>query len=82
MAVSPKCRPSIAEWTLPPNSDWRQPTKTTTNNADRAALLIIDPNSDFTSEGGKLYERTRETAKAAGFYENMRKLVSAIRAAA
>jgi nicotinamidase-related amidase len=33
------------------------------------------------SEGGKLFEATRETAEAVGFYDNMRRLVPAIRAA-
>jgi nicotinamidase-related amidase len=37
---------------------------TITYAADRTALLIIDPYNDFMSEGGKLYERTRETAEA------------------
>jgi hypothetical protein len=27
------------------------------------------------SEGGKLYEATKETAQAVGFYDNMRKLI-------
>jgi len=48
---------------------------------DRTALLIVDPYNDFMSEGGELYEATRETAEAVGFYDNMRKLVPAIRAA-
>ena len=45
------------------------------------ALLIVDPNNDFMCEGGKLYERTKETAEAVGFYDNMRKLIPAVRAA-
>jgi hypothetical protein len=31
------------------------------------------------SECGKLYERTKETAKAAGFNDNMRKVIPAVR---
>jgi len=54
---------------------------TTTYAADRSALLIVDPYNDFMSQGGKLYEATRETAEAVGFYENMRQLIPAIRAA-
>jgi nicotinamidase-related amidase len=54
---------------------------TTTYAADRTALLIVDPLNDFMSEGGKLYDATRETAEAVGFYGNMRKLVPAVRAA-
>jgi nicotinamidase-related amidase len=45
------------------------------------ALLVIDPYNDFMSEGGKLYDATRETAVAVGFYDNMRRLIPAIRAA-
>jgi nicotinamidase-related amidase len=54
---------------------------TTTYAADRSALLIVDPYNDFMSEGGKLYEATRETAEAVGFYDHMRQLIPAIRAA-
>jgi hypothetical protein len=54
---------------------------TTTYAADSTALLIVDPYNDFMSEGGKLYEATKETAQAVGFYDNMRKLIPAIRAA-
>jgi nicotinamidase-related amidase len=55
---------------------------TTTNySANDTALLIVDPYNDFMSEGGKLYERTKETADAVGFYDNMRKLIPAVRAA-
>jgi len=53
----------------------------TTYAADRTALLIVDPYNDFMSEGGKLYEATKETAEAVGFYENMRTLIPTIRAA-
>lgn len=45
------------------------------------ALLIVDPYNDFMSEGGKLYEITKPQADSVGFYENMRKLIPAIRAA-
>ena len=54
---------------------------TTTYTADQTALLIVDPYNDFMSEGGKYYERTKETADAAVFCANMRKLIPAIRAA-
>jgi hypothetical protein len=33
------------------------------------------------SKGGKFYERTKETAEAVGFYNNMCKLIPAVRAA-
>ena len=48
---------------------------------DITALLIVDPYNDFMSEGGKLYNYTLETARAVGFYENMKKLIPAVRAA-
>jgi nicotinamidase-related amidase len=47
----------------------------------QTALLIVDPYNDFMSEGGKLYEATKETANAVGFYDNMRKIIPAVRAA-
>ena len=50
-------------------------------SGDDTALLIVDPYNDFMSEGGKLYERTKETAEAVGFYDNMCKLILAVRAA-
>src|SRR6187200_1590945 len=50
-------------------------------SADDTALLIVDPYNDFMSKGGKFYERTKETAEAVGFYDNMRKLIPAVRAA-
>ena len=30
--------------------------------------MVVDPYNDFMIEGGKLYERTKETAEAVGFY--------------
>jgi len=45
------------------------------------ALLVIDPYNDFMSEGGKLYEATKETAMASGFYDNLPRVIEAIRAA-
>jgi nicotinamidase-related amidase len=47
----------------------------------QTALLIVDPYNDFMSEGGKLYKVTKPQADAAGFYENMRQLIPALRAA-
>ena len=44
-------------------------------------MLIVDPYNDFMSEGGKFYDATKETADAVGFYDDMRKLIPAIRAA-
>jgi hypothetical protein len=54
---------------------------TTPYAADRTTLLIVDPSNDGMSAGGTVYEVTRETAAAVGFYDNMRTLMPAIRAA-
>ena len=54
---------------------------TTKYSADDTALLIVDPYNDFMSKGGKIYEHTKETAEAVGFYDNMRKMIPAVRAA-
>ncbi len=45
------------------------------------ALLIIDPYNDFMSEGGKLYDATRDTAATSGFYVNLPAIIDAVRAA-
>jgi len=52
-----------------------------TYDAHTTALLIVDPYNDFMSEGGKLYEVTKPQADSVNFYENMRSLLPAIRAA-
>ena len=54
---------------------------TTPYAADRTALLIVDPSNDGMSAGGTFDEATGETAEAVGFYDNMRTLMPAIRAA-
>jgi hypothetical protein len=43
---------------------------------------LSTPASISLSEGGKLYEQTKEVAEAVGFYENICKPISAIQAAA
>jgi nicotinamidase-related amidase len=55
---------------------------TETYPASETALLIIDPYNDFMSEGGKLYDATKETALASGFYANLPRVIGAVRAAA
>ncbi|QNP39531.1 cysteine hydrolase family protein [Lysobacter solisilvae (ex Woo and Kim 2020)] len=54
---------------------------TTTYAAADTALLVVDPYNDFMSEGGKLYDATRETAQAVGFYANLPRVIAAARAA-
>jgi len=53
----------------------------TTYQPDRTALLIVDPYNDFMSEGGKLYDVTKETAESVDFYGHMHRLIPAVRAA-
>jgi nicotinamidase-related amidase len=48
---------------------------------ESTALLIVDPYNDFMSEGGKLYDITKPQADSVHFYENMRQLIPAVRAA-
>jgi len=55
--------------------------ETPTYEPTRTALLIVDPYNDFMSEGGQAYEATRHTAESVGFYDNMRKLIPAVREA-
>jgi nicotinamidase-related amidase len=55
-------------------------TTTISYPVHNTALLIVDPYNDFMSQGGKLYERTKETADAVGFYDNIRKLIPEVRA--
>ena len=55
--------------------------ETRTYERERTALLIVDPYNDFMTEGGSMYAATKETADSVGYYENMRKLVPAVRAA-
>jgi nicotinamidase-related amidase len=55
-------------------------TSASAYSKENTALLIVDPYNDFMSEGGKLYKATLETATEAGFYENMKKLIPAVRA--
>ena len=48
--------------------------------ADRTALLMVDPYNDFMSEGGKLHNAIKQTAEASGMYGNLRKILPAVRA--
>lgn len=52
----------------------------TTFAADHTALLIVDPDNDFMSKGGKVYEAIKATANAFGMFDNLRRLILALRA--
>jgi nicotinamidase-related amidase len=54
---------------------------TTLYDAGRTGLLVVDPYNDFMTTGGKFYDATKETADSVGFYDNMRNLLPAVRAA-
>jgi nicotinamidase-related amidase len=52
-----------------------------TITAEKTALILVDPFNDFLSEGGKLWESTKETVAGNNLVENTKKLLSAARAA-
>lgn len=49
-------------------------------SSDNTALLIVDPFNDFLSEGGKLWNRTKETVIGVNLIENLKKILLAARA--
>jgi nicotinamidase-related amidase len=49
--------------------------------ADHTALLVVDPYNDFMSKRGKLYDLIKETAAASGLFDNLSKLLAAVRSA-
>ena len=51
-----------------------------TYEPELTGLLIVDPYNDFLSEGGKLYELSRETLEARNVVEHMRQVLAAARA--
>jgi nicotinamidase-related amidase len=55
--------------------------KTSIYDGDHTALLIVDPYNDFMSEGGKLYNMIKQTAAESGMFDNLRKVITAGRAA-
>jgi nicotinamidase-related amidase len=52
---------------------------TTTYLPGSTALLIVDPYNDFMSEGGKLFNAIKQTADASGLFDNLRKIIPAVR---
>jgi len=49
--------------------------------ADRTALTVVDPCNNFLSEGGKLYDRIKDTTEAAGMFGNLRRLLATVQSA-
>ena len=46
----------------------------------RTGLLLVDPYNDFLSEGGKLWPRVKEVAIQVGLIDNLKAILSAVRA--
>jgi nicotinamidase-related amidase len=46
----------------------------------RTALLFVDPYNDFLAEDGKLWPRVAEVAGAVGMMDNLRRIMTAVRA--
>lgn len=57
------------------------PMTNTSYAAERTALLLVDPYNDFLSEGGKLYERIKETAEQVDLFVNLRAILAKVRSA-
>jgi ureidoacrylate peracid hydrolase len=51
-----------------------------TYEPELTGLLIVDPYNDFLSEGGKLYELSRETLETLHVVEHMKQALAAVRA--
>jgi nicotinamidase-related amidase len=47
--------------------------------AERTAVLVVDPYNDFLSEGGKLWPKVAEVANAVGLHGNLRAITVAAR---
>ena len=54
---------------------------TSTYDAKRTALLLVDPYNDFLSEGGKIWPHIQKIAEEVGLLDNLRALNHGFRAA-
>jgi nicotinamidase-related amidase len=50
-----------------------------TYNPTRTGLLLVDPDNDFLSEGGKLWPRVKEVAEQVRLIENLKAVVETVR---
>lgn len=57
------------------------PPRQASPDAQRTALLFVDPYNDFLAEGGKLWPMVAEVATAVGLHANLKRVVAAARAA-
>ncbi|HEV3156494.1 MAG TPA: hypothetical protein VGZ00_04045 [Candidatus Baltobacteraceae bacterium] len=49
--------------------------------SNSTAILLLDPYNDFLSEGGKLWERTKEIAEKVNLLDNLRDIIADARKA-
>jgi nicotinamidase-related amidase len=49
--------------------------------SNSTAILLLDPYNDFLSEGGKLWERTKEIAEKVNLMDNLRNIIADARKA-
>lgn len=49
--------------------------------AGHTALLFVDPYNDFLADGGKLWPRVAAVAESVGLHGNLKRIVTAVRAA-
>jgi nicotinamidase-related amidase len=49
--------------------------------SNSTAILLLDPYNDFLSEGGKLWERTKEIAEKVNLLDNLRNIIADARKA-
>jgi nicotinamidase-related amidase len=54
---------------------------TVTYDANRTALLFVDPYNDFLSEGGKIWPLIKDVAEEVGLLDNLRTINQAVRKA-
>ena len=52
---------------------------TSSNDTNRTAVLLVDPNNDFLSEGGKLWSRVQPVADDVGLLNNLKAVLEAAR---
>jgi nicotinamidase-related amidase len=68
--------------TCPPLfSDWSIEMPNPVYDAERTALLLVDPYNDFLSDGGKLFPMLRDVAADVRLLDNLRATVDAARKA-
>ena len=62
-------------------SDWSTEMPNPVYDAERTALLLVDPYNDFLSDGGKLFPMLRDVAADVRLLDNLRATVDTVRKA-